>query len=203
MRHGLCVCPIRRANGQDKIFKCLWTGYGSRCQTHRFECVNNCNVAEFFNSFLCNKNGPPPKGHPDNLTQMLPTVVSSWLVVLWLVAHSWYPWEAVQRCSSWHTQTGVSGTYYHTPYKRHLNLLSLPAETAHIHIPSLTNPSLPCLVHFICTDWSVFKKWHQQGIIAFTWIHLGSLSWKQQVFLMFCPLNIYTLKSWVVYGFLS
>ena len=40
MRHGLCMCAIQKVNGQlytqDKIFKCLWTGYGSRWQAHRF-----------------------------------------------------------------------------------------------------------------------------------------------------------------------
>jgi hypothetical protein len=31
-----CMCAIRVENGQDKRFRCLWTGYGSRCQVHRF-----------------------------------------------------------------------------------------------------------------------------------------------------------------------
>ena len=32
-----CVCwAIQRVNGQDKIFKCVWTGYGNSCQAHRF-----------------------------------------------------------------------------------------------------------------------------------------------------------------------
>ena len=30
------MCAIQRLNGQDKRFKCLFTGYGSRCQAHRF-----------------------------------------------------------------------------------------------------------------------------------------------------------------------
>jgi hypothetical protein len=48
-------CAIQRVNGQDKIFKCFWTWYGSRCQVHRFECVKNCNADGFFklNSFPC------------------------------------------------------------------------------------------------------------------------------------------------------
>ena len=39
LRNGLCtVCvPFKRVNGQDNIYKCLWTGYGSRCQAHQFE----------------------------------------------------------------------------------------------------------------------------------------------------------------------
>ena len=68
------VCPIQRVNGQDKIFKSLSTEYGSRCQAHWFECVKNCNAAGFFTL----KNGPPPKGHPANLTQMWETLESSW-----------------------------------------------------------------------------------------------------------------------------
>jgi hypothetical protein len=31
------------------------------------------------------------------LTPMLPTVGSSWLDVLWVVDHSWYTWETVER----------------------------------------------------------------------------------------------------------
>ena len=58
-----------------------------------------------------------------------------------------------------------------------------------IHVSRFNNP-LSCLL-FIYTDWSGFNRWHQQGIIAFTWIHLVSLSWKEQVFLMFCILSVY------------
>ena len=36
LKKFLCMCTIQRMNGQDKIFKCLWMGYGSRCQVHRF-----------------------------------------------------------------------------------------------------------------------------------------------------------------------
>ena len=36
MRQGLCMCAIQRVNRRDKIFKCLWTEYVSRCQAHRF-----------------------------------------------------------------------------------------------------------------------------------------------------------------------
>ena len=36
MRQVLCVCAIQRVNQQDKIFKCLWTGYGSWGQEHQF-----------------------------------------------------------------------------------------------------------------------------------------------------------------------
>ena len=57
------------------------TGCGSRNQAHRFECVKNCNAAGFFtlNSFLvCIKNGPPPKRHPANLTQLWEALESTW-----------------------------------------------------------------------------------------------------------------------------
>jgi hypothetical protein len=30
------MCVIHRVIGQDRGFKCLWMGYGSRCQAHRF-----------------------------------------------------------------------------------------------------------------------------------------------------------------------
>jgi hypothetical protein len=40
LRHGLCMCAIQRVNRPDKIFKCLWTGYGSRSQAHQF--VQRC-----------------------------------------------------------------------------------------------------------------------------------------------------------------
>ena len=53
----------------DKIFKCLWTGYGSRCQVHRF--VSRTAMLLGFSRFpVCIKNGPPPKRHPANLTQL-------------------------------------------------------------------------------------------------------------------------------------
>jgi hypothetical protein len=48
LKHGRCMCSIQRVNGKHKIFKCLWTGYGSRCQAHRFERVKNCNAAGVF-----------------------------------------------------------------------------------------------------------------------------------------------------------
>jgi hypothetical protein len=31
----ICMCVIQRVNGQDKMLRCLWTGYGIRCQAHR------------------------------------------------------------------------------------------------------------------------------------------------------------------------
>ena len=48
-------------------------------------------------------------------------------------------WQTQQRCSSWHKPVRP-GTYYHIPFKRHLNLLSCPFTLwmAHIHIPCLS-----------------------------------------------------------------
>jgi hypothetical protein len=55
------------------------------------------------------------------LIPMLPTVVSSWLDALWVVYHSSYTWETVERekpaALQFLTGTGVPGIYYHTPFK--------------------------------------------------------------------------------------
>ena len=51
--------------------------YGSRCQAHRFV----SRTAEFFDvqQFpVCIKNGPPPKEHPANLTQLWEALESTW-----------------------------------------------------------------------------------------------------------------------------
>ena len=52
-------------------------------------------------------------------------------------------WESKtqQRCSSWHTQTGAPGTYYHTPFKA-LKHLSCPFTLWMAHVD---NPCLKCL----------------------------------------------------------
>ena len=73
------------------------------------------------------------------LTPMLPTVVSSWLYVLWVVDHSWYTKETVEHEKPSSvvvlTQTVVHGTYYHIPFKGTSIFLSCPFTlwTAHIH----------------------------------------------------------------------
>ena len=80
-RHGLCMCAIQRVNGQDKRLKCLWTGYGSKCQAHRFECFQELQRCWFFQAQpfpVCFKNGPPSKGHPANLTQPWEALKSTW-----------------------------------------------------------------------------------------------------------------------------
>ena len=74
LRHETdCVCAIQRVNGEDKRLKCLWNGYGSRCQAHRFV-SRTAPLLGFslftLNSFLCIKDGPPPKWHQSNLTSI-------------------------------------------------------------------------------------------------------------------------------------
>ena len=53
------MCAIQRVNEQDKIFKCCWAFH-----TQQFP--------------VCIKNGPPPKGHPANLTQLWEALESTW-----------------------------------------------------------------------------------------------------------------------------
>ena len=59
--HGLCMCSTQRVNGYEKIFKCLWTRYGSRCQAHRFV-SRTATLLGFSSSIVspCVKNGLPP-----------------------------------------------------------------------------------------------------------------------------------------------
>jgi hypothetical protein len=60
----------------------------SRCQAHWFECVKNCNTVGFFHTQqfpVCIKNGPRPKGHPDNLTQLWEALDPDNLTQLWEV----------------------------------------------------------------------------------------------------------------------
>ena len=133
---------------------------------------------------------------------MLSTVVASWLHVLWVVDHSWYTLGTVECENS--SSVAVLDTLKPVclapttiPCSKALksHLAHSPSEwhtlTNHVSIVSrLKNPSLTCLFLFIYTDWSGFNRWHQLAIIAFTWIHLVSLSGKEQAFLMFCPLRV-------------
>ena len=92
------------------------------------------------------------------LTPMLPTDVSSWLDVLWVVDHTLYTHTQLlivnvldtNRCA-WHLLP--------YPVQRHLNILSCPFTLwmAHIHNPCLNRleakkTSLTCLFPFIYTD---------------------------------------------------
>ena len=106
-----------------------------------------------------------PQGCWLMLTSMLPTVVSSWLDVLWVLDHSWYTLETVE-CEnpSWvavlDTLKLVRLAPTTIPRTRHLNILSCPFTLwmAHIHNPilncrkalkSLFNLSLPLHQHWL------------------------------------------------------
>jgi hypothetical protein len=75
-----CVCAVQRVNGQHKRCKCLWTGYVIRCQAYQFDCqtLQHCWVFHAQQFPLCINNGPPPKGHPANLTQLWEALESTW-----------------------------------------------------------------------------------------------------------------------------
>ena len=101
----LCICAIQSVNGPDKLFKCLWTGYGSRCQAHQFECAEELQSCWVFHAQqfpVCIKNGPTPKGHPYDLTQLWEALESSWASIpmehFWHLVESMHWWsEAVLR----------------------------------------------------------------------------------------------------------
>ena len=82
-----------------------------------------------------------PQGWWPMLTPMLPTVVLSWLDVLWVVDHSWYTrksveWKTQQRCSSWFKMVRLAPTT-----KPVSNVMSCPFTLwmAHIHNPCLNS----------------------------------------------------------------
>jgi hypothetical protein len=100
-----------------------------------------------------------PQGCWPILTPILPTVVSSWLDVLWVVDHSWYTQKLLRMKNpaalQFLTQTGAHGTYYNTPFKgtKIFCLAYSPSEwhtyTLHVYIISrLKNHSLTCLLPF-------------------------------------------------------
>ena len=94
-------------NGQDKIFKCFWTGYGSRCQSHRFECQELQRCWDFHaQQFpVCIKNGPPPKGHPANWTQLLEALESIWASIP--VERFGHYVESIPRRIDWGVQLNI------------------------------------------------------------------------------------------------
>ena len=108
------------------------------------------------------------------LAPMLPTVVSCWLDVLWVVGSgSFLIYKgnclSVEKPSRFAVLDTNWCAWHLLPYpmQRHLNCLSFPftlwmANTIDVSIVSrLKNPSLTCLLPFIYTDWSGFNKWHQ------------------------------------------
>jgi hypothetical protein len=69
LRHGLCMCAIQRVN----IFKCLSTGYGSRCHGRQFLLRTDTLLGFFYaQKFpVCIKT-------KDNLTQLWEALESTW-----------------------------------------------------------------------------------------------------------------------------
>ena len=53
-----------------------------------------------------------------------------------------------QLCSTWHTQSGAPGTYYHTPIKRHFNLLSPSSTLTDLNLTGDINKG-SCFVHSV------------------------------------------------------
>ena len=93
-----------------------------------------------------------------------------------------WAWKTQQRCISW-TKT-VGQAPIPIPFQRDLNLLSCP-----FNLSRGRNPHLTCLLPFI---------WQVTSIRDHSF-HLDSpgqaMSWKEQVFLMFCTLSVYT-ENW-------
>ena len=93
-------------------------------------------------------------------------------------------------CCAWHLLP--------YPVQRHLSIFVLPiyplngTHTHRIHVSRLKNPYLTCLLPFIYTDWSGFVTSIYDSIGDHSF-HLDSpgrsMSWKEQVFLMFCTLS--------------
>jgi hypothetical protein len=81
-------------------------------------------------------------------------------------------WKTQQRCSSWHKWY----TWYllPCPVQRHLNILSCPFTLWMAHI---NNPCLKALKSFFNHS----PPLHLHGL---------RMSWKEQVFLMFCTLSV-------------
>ena len=103
------VCHLEGEGARQKIYsKCLWTGYGSMSQAHRFECVKNCSAAGFFtfNSFPCVSR---MVHHPKDIP---PT---------W---HTGNCWKTQQRNSSWHKPVRLAPT--NIPCSKALQYFVLP-----------------------------------------------------------------------------
>jgi hypothetical protein len=117
-------------NGQDKRFKCLWTGVlvsvpGRRTGLCReLQCWWVFHTQQFP---VCIKNNPPPKGHPANLTQQWEALESTWasIPVEHLVESMPRPIEAVLKAKGGATQyyEGVPNVLYtHSTFKISDNL---------------------------------------------------------------------------------
>ena len=177
MRYRYCACNIHSVKNIGHTFIIL------NCT--RFCPQNSLNSSG--HSTRCWKQFTGMLAQFDSLT-MLPKVVSSWLDVHWVVDHSWYIGETIghgkpSSIACLDTLRAVRLAPTTIPHLKALKYLFLPIHPLNgTHTQSMSqlsknfkNPSLTCLLPFIYTDWSGFNNWHQNGIIAFTWIHLVSL----------------------------
>ena len=116
LREECCTRPRRPINSSYKKY------------THT-ECTKHCTAfwpqfeqPQLVGAWTLHGVESIPQGCWPMLTPMLPTVLWSWLDVLWVVDHSWYKQETVvsvkpSSVAVLDTQTGVPGTYYHTLFK--------------------------------------------------------------------------------------
>jgi hypothetical protein len=101
-----------------------------------------------------------------------------------------WAWKTQQCCSSWDKPVGLPLTTI--PRSKALKYFVLPIHplngTHTIHVARLKNPSLPTL------------KWIYQVTSRDHSFQLVSVSWKEQVSLMFCILSVYYQYNWRAKG---
>ena len=79
LRHGLCMCAVQRVNGKTKDVSAFEWGIvvGAR--------LTSLSVSIIFFHIqkfpVCIKNGPPPKGHQANITQLWEALASTWVSI--------------------------------------------------------------------------------------------------------------------------
>ena len=142
-----------------------------------------------------------PQGCWPMLTLMLPKVVSSWLDVLCVGDHSGYTRETVEReklssvailetnWCAWHLLS--------YPIQRCLNIFVLPIHSLNTQSMSQLSQGLKLLLSPVSYPSSTLIEVDltSEGQIRVHSFHLDSpgpsMSWKEQVFLMFCTLSVY------------
>ena len=78
LRHGLCMCAIQRVNGQHKNVSAFERMVVGARRTGLCQKLQRCWVFHAEQFPMCINNGPPPKGHPANLTQHWEVLESTW-----------------------------------------------------------------------------------------------------------------------------
>ena len=75
-----CVCAIQMVNEQDKIYSAFEWGMVVGARRTGLIVSRTATRLGFSQSTVpvCIKNGPPPKGHPANLTQLWEALESTW-----------------------------------------------------------------------------------------------------------------------------